>query len=206
MADDFLSKFLGNQDRARIVRAFVLNQPEVFTASQMAKRSGVNSSAAGEEIKALEQLGIVKKAKFAIQVGKTKRIVTGKQHEQAWNFDLSSKYATPLSKFVHEVSPVHYKAVISGLRRSGRLSAVILTGNFVGDPTRPADLIVAADSLNESRLDVAVRALEPALGREIRYAAFTTPEFRYRLTIQDKLLRDTLDYPHVILLDKLRIL
>ena len=206
MNGDFLGKFLGNQNRARIVRVFVLDQPGVFTVAQMAKRSGVGSSATAEEIKALEQLGVVKKAKFAIQVGKAKRIVTGKQNEHAWSFDLSSRYAVPLSKFIHEVSPVHYKAIISVLKRSGRISAIILSGSFVGDPTRPADLIIAADSLNESRLDTAVRTLEPTLGREIRYAAFSTPEFQYRLTIQDKLIRDTLDYPHVVLLDKLRIL
>ncbi len=206
MTDDFLGKFLGNQNRARVVRAFILNQPEIFTASQMAKRSGVNNAVATEEIKALEQLGIVKKAKFAIQVGKSKRVVTGKQNEQAWSFDPDSKYSASLSKFVHEVSPVPYKAIVDALKHSGRLAMVILSGSFVGDPTRPVDLIVAADGLNESRLDSSIRALESTLGREIRYTTFSTPEFRYRITIQDKLIRDTLDYPHVILLDKLRML
>ena len=76
----------------------------------------------------------------------------------------------------------------------------------MGDPSRPADLLVAADALNEGRLETAVRALEREFGREIRYAAFSAPEFRYRMTIQDKLLRDTLDFPHLVLLDKTRLL
>jgi hypothetical protein len=76
----------------------------------------------------------------------------------------------------------------------------------MGDPSRPADLIIAVDSYNERRLDQAVRELEPRFGREIRYAAFSTPEFRYRLTVQDRLIRDTLDYPHLVLLDRTRLL
>src|SRR3989344_847814 len=39
-----------------------------------------------------------------------------------------------------------------------------------------------------------------------REAAFSTPEFRCRLTIQDKLIRDTLDFPHLVLWDRARLL
>ncbi|OGG79276.1 hypothetical protein A3A39_04905 [Candidatus Kaiserbacteria bacterium RIFCSPLOWO2_01_FULL_54_13] len=206
MADDFLSAFLGNSNRARVTRAFVLNQSQVFTAAQAAKRAGVTLASASREIKVLESVGVLKKAKFSIQVGKAKRTVTGKHKEPAWMFNADFKYALPLSKFVHETSPVQYKTLVSALKGSGRLSAVILSGSFMGDPTRPADLIVAADGLSESRLEAAIKRFEPQLGREIRYAAFSTPEFRYRLTIQDRLIRDTLEYPHLILLDKTRLL
>ena len=206
MADDFLASLLGNQNRARIVRTFGLNQPQVFTAAQVAKRAGVNLAGATREIRALEGIGVLKKAKFSIQVGKQKRAVTGKQKEQAWTFDIDSKHALALSKFIHETTPQHHKEMINALKRSGRLSAVILSGSFMGDLTRPADLIVAADGLNESRLEAVIKGFEPALGREIRYAAFSTPEFRYRLTIHDRLLREILDYPHTVLLDKARLL
>lgn len=206
MTDDFLSAFLGNPNRARIVRVFVLSQPQVFTAAQAARRANVNSSAALREVKALEQMGILKKAKFTIRVGKTKHAIAGEQEEPGWTFDSDFKYALSLSKFVHEVSPAQHKAILDTLKRAGRISAIILSGAFMGDPTRPADLLVAADGLSENRLETAIRSFEPALGHEIRYAVFTTPEFRYRLTVQDRLLRDTLDYPHIVLLDKSRLL
>mgnify|MGYP000556016575 CR=1 FL=1 len=64
----------------------------------------------------------------------------------------------------------------------------------------------AADTLNERRLEVAVKELEPIFGHELRYAGFSTPEFRYRLTVQDRLLSDTLDFPHRILLDRTKSL
>ncbi len=207
MADDFLGKLMSSASRAKILRVFFLDQSRVFTAQLAAKRAGISTRAALKEIKVLEKWGVLKMGKFTITLANgTERSVGGKQKEEAWMVNPTFKYSGALSKFVHEVSPVHYKSVLVGLKGSGRLVIVILSGSFVGDSSRPADLIVAADGLNEARLETAVRALERQLGREIRYAAFSGPEFRYRMTIQDRLIRDTLDFPHLVLLDKTRLL
>lgn len=207
MMEDFLGTFMGSAPRARVLRVFAFD-PGVFTALQAAKRAGVSTKTAEAEIRELEKWGVVKRAKLSITVGKgsARKIVAGKQKEPAWVFNTAFKHAATLSKFVHETSPVQHKRIITGLRRSGRIAAVVLSGAFVGDSTRPADIIIAADSVNEGKLEAAVRALESQLGRELRYAAFSTPEFRYRMTIQDRLLRDTLDFPHLVLLDKTKLL
>ena len=207
MTDDFLGKFMGSMSRAKMLRVFFLDQTGVFTAPLAAKRAGVPLRTALKEIKMLEKWGMLKQGKFSITLANgTERMIGGKQKEQAWAINPSFKHSAALSKFVHEVSPINYRQVIKGLKGSGRFVAVILSGSFVGDSSRPADLLVAADALNEGRLETAVRALERTFGREIRYAAFSGPEFRYRMTIQDRLLRETLDYPHLVLLDKTKLL
>lgn len=205
MTDDFLGTLLCSNARAKVLRVFVFD-PGVFTAAQAAKRSGVSARIAAEEIQTLEKWGVVKKAKFVILVSATSKKIVGRQKEPAWTMNQSFKHAGAISKFVHEVSPIQYKNIIAGLRRAGKLSALVLSGTFVGDASRPADLVIVGDGINESRLEAAVKALEPQFGREIRFASFSTPEFRYRLTIQDRLLRDTLDFPHLVLLDKTRLL
>ena len=207
MADDFLGTFMGNAIRAKVLRVFFLDQSGVFTASLAAKRAGVSLKVALREIKALEKWGMLKQGKFEITLANgSKRAVGGKQKEEAWSVNPSFKYSSALSKFVHEVTPVHYKSILATLKGSGRYVAVVLSGSFMGDSSRPVDFLVAADGLNEARLETAVRALERQFGREIRYAAFSGSEFRYRMTIQDRLIRDTLDFPHLVLLDKTRLL
>ena len=207
MTDDFLGIFMGNTSRAKVLRVFFLDQAGVFTAPLAAKRAGVSVRAAKKEIKVLEKWGMLKRGKFVITLGNgTKRTVAGKQKEEAWSVNPAFKHSAALSKFVHEVSPVHYKSILTGLKGSGRIVTVILSGSFVGDSSRPADLLVAADGLNDARLETAVRALERQFGREIRYAAFSGAEFRYRMTIQDRLIRDTLDFPHLVLIDKTKLL
>jgi DNA-binding Lrp family transcriptional regulator len=207
MADDFLAALMGNAARARLLRIFVLNPDETFTLAQLSKRANVTARTALREIRALEKLEIVKQRSYSIAVRATgKNVSSSKQREATWAVDMQAKHVEALSKFIHQISPMRHSIILEKLRRAGRLSAVILSGSFVGDASRPADILIAGDDVSEKRLDAAVRALEPLYGREIRYAVFTTPEFRYRLTIQDRLIRDTLDFPHLILLDRAQLL
>ncbi len=206
--EDFLASFIGNRERAQLMRVFVFNPSEVVSLATAAKRAGISGKAAARELKVLEKLGIVKRGRsFSVALANgTKRMVQGKQREDLWVLNTDFKHLRGVSGFIHETSPVKFDNIVGALRPGGKISAVILSGSFVGDPTRPADLIVAADPLHERKLESAIRQLEPQFGREIRFAAFSTPEFRYRLTIQDRLIRDTLDFPHLVLLDRTRLL
>ncbi|MEK7106609.1 MAG: hypothetical protein AAB899_00280 [Patescibacteria group bacterium] len=209
MRDDFLEKFVGSRARARVVRAFIFSQNESLTTAQVAKRSNIGAPMVKREIKFMEDAGIIVKEKSVdIKIKKSPRNASAKKsrrpvkQESAWRLNPQFKYLRALSPFVHEVSPIRYDKILDALRNTGRLSVVIASGCFMGDVTRPVDLVVVADNLNESRLEHAIKSLEPLFGREIRYSTFGTLEFTYRLTIQDHLIRDTLDYPHMILLDR----
>jgi hypothetical protein len=50
-----------------------------------------------------------------------------------------------------------------------------------------------------------IRSLEAEIGKEIRYALLSSENFYYRLNMNDKLVRDVIDYPHSIVLDRLNI-
>jgi hypothetical protein len=93
--------------------------------------------------------------------------------------------------------------MIATLRRAGTLRLVALSGLFTGILEPKIDLLVVGDNLDERVLTQAIRSLEAELGREIRYAFFTTVDFRYRLGVYDRLLRDVFDYPHRLLIDKI---
>ena len=205
--DDFLARFIGNPARSQLLRVFMFNPKEQFTLTLAAKRTKLSVKIAARELKALEKLGVLKMGKMSITLGNgTNRVVKAKQKIDTWSVNENFKQLRAISIFVHEVSPVRYDTIVGALKGGGKVSTVILSGSFMGDSSRPADMIVAMDTVNERRLETAIRDLEPMFGREIRYAAFTTPEFRYRLTIQDKLIRDTLDFPHLVLIDKTRLL
>ena len=89
------------------------------------------------------------------------------------------------------------------LRRAGTLRLVALSGLFTGILEPQVDMLIVGDNLDERLLALAVRSLEAELGREIRYASFATADFRYRLGVYDRLLRDVFDYPHRLLIDKI---
>jgi hypothetical protein len=192
---DFLTNLIGFA-RAKVLRLFILYEKEVFDLKELAQRASVSPRVAQSEVALLTKLGIVREE---LGEGKSER---ARKLNARWSLDPTFKHASALSAFVHEVSPAEFRDVEKALRGSGRLTAIVLSGIFTGDLNRPVDLIVVGDYVNEKRLEKAARSFEPKYGREIRYAIFSTPEFRYRLTIHDKLIRDTLDYPHRVLLNK----
>jgi DNA-binding Lrp family transcriptional regulator len=206
---DFLATFSGSQARARLLRIFVFNQTESLSAPQIAKRTGITPTLALRELKALEMMGILKRGKGVhiptLKNGTMVKKIMAKKSIPTWSLDADFEHMRPLATFVHDVSPARHETITNALKRAGKLSTVILSGHFVGDSSRPADLIVGVDTINKSRLETALKGLEQMFGREIRYAAFTTPEFRYRLTVQDRLIRDTLDFPHLVLLDRTKL-
>lgn len=185
---------IDNPARAKVLRLFLLNK-ESFTLAEVARRAGVSARAAAAEIGVLKKLSLLKEEKGE---GKTAR---ARARGMRWSFDSKAPFGNALSAFIHEVSPEEYDAVEKALKRTGRLTALVLSGVFVGDLTRPTDLLVVGDYLHEERLEKVIRSFELHYG-EIRYAVFSTPEFRYRLTIKDRIIRDTLDYPHRLLINK----
>lgn len=195
MKDDFLAVLLGNAEQARILRTLVFNEDDRFTSAVLAKRAGVAGGRTELELQDLQKKGIVRSTKVAGERAK-------KDGSIVWTLNSSFKHLKPLAVFVRKIAPMHFDEIIPALKGTGKLSTVVLSGSFMGDDTRPADMLLAGDQLNERRLATAVRDLEPVFGTEIRYAAFSMPEFRYRITVSDKLIRDTLDFPHVVLLDR----
>lgn len=190
VVDDFLTRLLQRGSLARVLRVFALNAETPFTAREAGKRASVAQKVALREIGMLHRLGLIKK-------GKAKGVAGF-----IWLWDASHPHARAVASFVREVSPTQYANILKTLRSSGRLSAVVLSGVFFDDPSRPADILIAGESVNTKRLERAIATLEHVVGREIRYAAFSTAELRYRSTIQDRLIRDTVDYPHIVLLDR----
>ena len=138
--------------------------------------------------------------------GKSHTRAKKRRFEDVWFVDPQFPHVRALAVFVRDISPLQYDDVLDALKKTGRLSVVVLSGSFVGDTSRPADIVMAGEGLSERRMETAIRSLEGVFGRELRYAAFPIAEFRYRLTVQDKLLRDTLDFPHRVLLDRARSL
>jgi DNA-binding transcriptional regulator YhcF (GntR family) len=207
-SNDFLSQLVGDASKARVVRALVLGENEVFSPELMSKRAGVSVRTARAVLAQLEKMGLARKSRIA-----SVRVATAKKQKRqkrlplqdVWFLSSGFPHLRALSMFVREVSPLDYDEVLDALKKTGRLSVVVLSGSFVGDATRPADIVIAGESISERRMEVAVRALENLFGRELRYATFPTAEFRYRLTVQDKLLRDTFDFPHRVLLDRIRL-
>jgi len=184
-----IAKLFGSHARLKTIRLFMFNKDSVFTVSEIADRTKLSKDSARREAAELLSTGLVRKK----GLGSPTRYQTNPRFEQL----------DALDAFIRDTTSVRPQSMIASLRRAGTLRLVALSGFFIGVLESQIDLLIVGDRLDEKVLSKAVRSLEAELGREIRYASFTTEDFRYRLGVYDRLLRDVFDYPHRLLVDKI---
>jgi len=208
MQKDFLSEFLGNQARARILRLLTAVADTEYTLDEIRKKAQMKSAAAVQrELTVLARLGLLKTGLVETEsgTGTKMKIVQAK----VWALDREHPYAQALRLFVRDTQQPIDEGVVSELRRSGKLRLIIASGRFLdadGGVHDGIDLIIVGENMNESKVQGTLRTIEADRGREILYAIFSPKEFKFRLDVQDRLIRDVLDYPHHILFDKLNVL
>ncbi len=186
---DPLAKLFGTFARLKLLRLFLFNDDMSFTVSDIAFRTKTPVDSVRKELKALVAIGLVRKraGKGAVAYSASRRF----PHYDA------------LQAFVRATTHLGDSDMAATLKRSGNLRLVVLSGLFTGALETKVDLLVVGDKLEDRHLESAVRGLEAELGRELRFAAFTTEDFKYRKGVYDRLLRDIFDFPHRIILDRI---
>lgn len=184
---DSLAKLFGSAARIKLLRLFFFNDEVVFTAAVAAARAKVPLAAARKELAALVAAGILKKRASGFIV--EKRF----EHHEA------------LFTFLRSTTALRDGVILEALKRAGSLRLVVLSGLFTGTIETKIDLLVVGDRLDDRALAQAIAKLEAELGRELRYASFSTEDFRYRRGVYDRLIRDVFDYPRRIILDKIGV-
>jgi len=198
-----LGKLFGSADRVKIMRLFLLNTEVVFDTADIAKRSKVTRKNLSREIKLLESAGFIKRKTFFKETEKKigKKIKKTKKRISGWQLDFSFDHIKTLRELLVENSTFEKKDISDRFRPHGKLKLIVIAGVFIKNPDSRADLLIVGDNLKKAGLENAIRSIESELGRELVYVMFSTSDFLYRLNMQDKLVRDILDYPHEKVLD-----
>lgn len=184
-----LGKLFGSAARLKMLRLFIFNKDSVFAPADIALRTKLTKEVVRSELVELCASGLLRKKILQAQI--------------RYQINPRFEHLTSVDTFIRETTSVHPQNMIKALKRAGTLRLVALSGLFTGVLETQIDLLIVGDHLEERVLASTVRALEAELGREIRYASFATADFRYRLGVYDRLLRDVFDYPHRLLIDKI---
>jgi hypothetical protein len=188
---DPLARLFGTPTRLKLLRLFLFNDDMAFGLADATFRAKAPKDLARKEIALLVACGILRKK-------------LGKQGS-AYVADKRFAHYDALKMFLRTTTDVSDTYLLTVLKKAGALRLVTLSGLFTGAIESKVDLLVVGDKLEEKPLTNAIHALEAELGRELRYASFSTEEFKYRLGVYDRLLRDTFDYPNRTVVDKLGV-
>ncbi len=202
---DTLSQLFGSALRVKMMRLFLFNTEGVFDADYIVGKTGSKPREIENEAAFMKKIGLVKQTKLSkvVTLKKGKKTVEKKMKVKAWVLDTKFQFIEPLTEFLVKTHSVEYKSMIKRLGRAGKIKAVLVSGVFIQNTEVRLDMFVVGDGINSGSMEKAIRSIESDMGKDIRYTVLSTSDFSYRVSMNDKLIRDIFDFPHRILLDKI---
>ena len=204
---EILDALFGNQARVRLLRYFLLNQTTPVALVELSKKTGISRQAMKKELPSLLPAHFLKRKLFfregEIKRGEKKTLK--KRKFSGFVFDERFQYKNELQNLLVESLPLDNTSLIRRFSSAGKVKLIVISGAFVQNLESRIDLLLVGDRLNKNIIDRKVKSLEVELGRELRYAVFETSDFKYRVNVYDKLLRDVFDYPHRKILDRVGV-
>ena len=204
---DILSKLFGSAAKVKLMRLFLFNSETAYTIKEVANRAKISTREAEKELALLLSFGVIriKPVRREINVKRRKKIVVKKIEEKGYILNQKFPYLTALKSLLTSASVHADDSLAHKFAKVGKLKLFVATGVFLQRWDSRVDLLIVADEMSQIRLEKAIAHLEAEIGKDISYSAFNTEDFEYRLGIHDRLIRDILDFPHTVLVDRLGI-
>ncbi|KKU50167.1 MAG: hypothetical protein UY47_C0007G0023 [Parcubacteria group bacterium GW2011_GWB1_49_7] len=180
-----VSLIFGGEAKVKIMRLFIFNPGLTLSASEVSHRAKERSETARRELNNLSKAGLIKR------------------RARGYVLNPTYIYLPAIGNFLVDATPMSEKEIVKKLSRAGNIKLVLISGVFLHDPDSRVDMLVVGDDISQARLNHVIGSIEAELGKELRYAAFETADFQYRMGVYDKLIRDILDARHRLILNKL---
>jgi len=220
---DILTKLFGSPARVKILRLFLLNPGDIFENADVVKKSKVTAPITRKELTMLSKIGFIRKRSFFKEIypngkagrvpAKTKNLTRRsgtkavskpkKKRVSGWQLNAEFTLLNPIHNLLINTEPLGNKEITGRLKKCGNVKLVIISGVFIQNPDSRVDMLIVGDKLRKGAIENTLRVIESEVGKDISYTSLETPEFKYRLSVYDKFIRDILDYPHVKILDKI---
>ncbi len=191
------------------MRLFLFNPDSAFLLSDIIRRTKTDSKEVRKEITCLINSKILKKRSVIRDIhskkkGEESKIIR-KVNELGYSLDPKFPYLQALKNLLITVSLHADDSLIRKFASVGKMKLFIASGVFIQEWDTRVDLLIVGDDISMPRLELVMKSIESEVGKEISYSVFDTEDFEYRLGIHDRLIRDILDSPHTVLIDKIGI-
>lgn len=198
---DTLTKLFGSTALVKLLRLFLNNPEAVFETKDIIVRCRITPVSLRRELVLLKNIDFVEQKNFTVSSKRDKKTTRRKASGYLLNKNFSLNNA--LRAVLFNADPYRNDEILARFKNIGRLKCLFVAGVFIQNNDSRLDLLVVGDNLKRGAIEQIIRGMEAEVGKELSYSVFDTKEFQYRLNIQDKFIRDVLDYPHEKILDKI---
>lgn len=193
-----LAKLFSSEALVKIMRLFLMNRTVGFENKDVSRHSRVKPAATKREVLLLQSIGFIKKGTFVKNI--MVRKVAKKRKVVGWFLNPDFPYLTALFDLLITSKSIDKKELVSRIKKTGKVKMLVLAGAFLKDEASRLDILAVGDGISQKKFENVVRSLESEIGKELRYSAFTINEFKYRISMYDKLVCDVFDFKHEIVI------
>ena len=172
------------------------------------KLANTSADVARKEVRLLRDIGLVKERealKMSPKSTKNKGETELKKRKiVGFGLDPSFPFLASLRGLVTEIA-MGKEDIAARFKGCGHFKLIIVSGIFIDEPTSRVDVLIVGDKLKRSAIERELKKLEAEVGKELSYALMESSEFEYRFGVYDKFVRDIVDYPHLVVLNKLSL-
>lgn len=180
--------FFDSPVKLRLVKFFVYNHNKFFDIKDVARRLNVQPAIVRKHAQELRKGGFLKS-------------------RSAESFSISYRfpYLNEVKGLVLKFSPVSDEFLQKEAKKIGNVKALIVAGMLVHAEKARAEIILIGDKISEKKAEKFLRAIEAHAAKELRYVLMTTDEFIYRKKMFDRFVLDVLEFPHRMVVNKLKL-
>ncbi|MEA1929615.1 MAG: hypothetical protein U9M92_01895 [Patescibacteria group bacterium] len=186
---DILAKLFGGAVKVKLMRLFLLNSDLVLSSKEVSKRIKAPAVTTSRELGKLANIDLLHKTRRASST--------------FWRLDPTFPFNNQLRQILKNNLLGYKRDLARKFGTCGRLYLLVMSGIFIDQADSRADLLIVGSQMKRGAVDRLVKKFEAEIGKELTYALLETTEFKYRLDACDKFIRDVLDFPHEIVIDKI---
>lgn len=205
---EILERIFGSAAKVKVMRLFLFHPNDVFDATDISLRAKVKRDRIRKELVPLEKIDLIRRRTFVREAQSVRvkgKMVLQKKKTQGWGLNQKFRYIRPLQNFLIDMAPLRHADIIEKFKGVGSVKLLVISGVFIQEFESRIDLLIVGDGLKKGPIENCIKEIEAEIGRELVYAMFATDDFKYRYGMYDKLIRDVLDYPHEVVVDKLGV-
>ena len=194
--DGILERLFESVPKVRVLRLFMRNPDNPFAFHEIVKRSQIRSKRVRTEVRKLLKLNIIESKKVR-QPERKRRIEVFSTNPEFYFF-------TELQELINKGSTASRKKLLRQIKSLGSVKLAVISGIFLNNDAR-TDLLLVGDGVKKKKIENLLIQLESELGKSVRYTLMDTDEFKYRIDMYDRFLRDILEYKNEKLINKFDI-
>lgn len=197
-----VEQLFGSKTRVKLLQLFYANPNRSFYVREITRQIDEQINSVRRELANLLSVGIITSDNANNRL--YYEVNQKYEHYEAFHSIFGGGKITR-KKTAKGVEPAADVAPDDDLRILGKVDLALLTGQFTRDETAGIDLLIVGD-VNNRALEKYIAEMEARESKEIRYAAMSTDNFKYRRQINDRFITKVMEAKKQILTDKENLL